>query len=35
MLALSTGGIIAIAIVLVLLVILFIGILRRALRSQR
>jgi hypothetical protein len=34
MLALSTGGIIAIAIVLVLLVILFIGILRRALRSQ-
>jgi hypothetical protein len=35
MLALGTGGIIAIAIVLVLLVIVFIGILRRALRSQR
>jgi hypothetical protein len=35
MLALGTGGIIAVAIVLVLLVIVFIGILRRGLRSQR
>jgi hypothetical protein len=35
MFALGTGGVIAIAIVLVLLLILFIGILRRALRTQR
>ena len=35
MVALGTGGIVAIAIVLVILVVLFLGILRRALRSQR
>jgi hypothetical protein len=35
MVALGTGGIVAIAIVLVILVVVFIAILRRALRSQR
>jgi len=35
MVAMGTGGIVVVAIVLVVLVVLFIGILRRALRSQR